>query len=195
MQQTKARKQPLRWLALICLTVILDQITKYLAVRFLKPVDTVPIISDALHLTYATNTGAAFGMLKDHRWVFLTVSALAIIAMTVYLFKSRYRHPLFCIALSFLIGGGIGNMIDRIALGYVVDFIDFRLIDFAIFNIADSFVCVGCALAFIWVIFCSEIEEKELAAKKDTQTEASTIFTDVHGTDVSPEAKAEETDA
>lgn len=181
MQEIKNRKRPILWFSLIVLTIALDQITKYLAVRFLKPIDTVPIISDALHLTYATNTGAAFGMLKDHRWIFLTVSTIAIIGLTAYLFITKYRHPLFFIAFSFVIGGGIGNMIDRVALGYVVDFIDFRLIDFAIFNVADSFVCIGCALAFLWVIFFSEKESAAHAQAKEAD-EPSTIFEGPMGT-------------
>ncbi len=183
MQQKSKGKRPLLWIAIIFLTVFSDQVTKYLAVRFLKPMDTVPIIKDALHLTYATNTGAAFGMLKDHRWVFLTVSTLAIIAMSIYLFKSKYRHPLFCLAFSFIVGGGIGNMIDRILLGYVVDFIDFRLINFAIFNTADSFVCIGCALAFVWVLFFSEKEDAVHAKINDGAKEGSTLSIETNAAD------------
>ena len=129
--------------------IALDQLTKWLAVKFLLPIDTVPIIKDALHLTYAENPGAAFGMLANNRWVFLIISTLAILAMAFYLFSGLSEGRLAGIALSMLIAGGIGNMIDRLALGYVVDFIDFRLIDFAIFNGADSFVCVGAGLLIL----------------------------------------------
>ena len=129
--------------------IALDQLTKWLAVTFLLPIDTVPIIKDALHLTYAENPGAAFGMLANNRWVFLIISTVAILAMAFYLFSGLSEGRLAGIALSMLIAGGIGNMIDRLALGYVVDFIDFRLIDFAIFNGADSFVCVGAGLLIL----------------------------------------------
>ena len=129
--------------------IALDQLTKWLAVKFLLPIDTVPIIKDALHLTYAENPGAAFGMLANNRWVFLIISTVAILAMAFYLFSGLSEGRLAGIALSMLIAGGIGNMIDRLALGYVVDFIDFRLIDFAIFNGADSFVCVGAGLLIL----------------------------------------------
>ncbi len=129
--------------------IALDQLTKWLAVKFLLPIDTVPIIKDALHLTYAENPGAAFGMLANNRWVFLIISTVAILAMAFYLFSGLSEGRLAGIALSMLIAGGIGNMIDRLALGYVVDFIDFCLIDFAIFNGADSFVCVGAGLLIL----------------------------------------------
>jgi len=133
------------WLAVAAIVVGLDQLTKYLAVAHLKPIDTVPIIDGALHLTYLENRGAAFGMLKDHRWVFMVTSTVAILAILVFMIAGAKKHydPLLFCGLAFIAGGGIGNMIDRIALGYVVDFVDFRLINFAIFNTADTFVCVG----------------------------------------------------
>ena len=119
------------WLIPIALSVILDQITKYLAITNLKPIDTVPLIEDVIHLTYLENRGAAFGILKDHRWVFMVTSTLAVIAIIVFMmaFYKKHFSPLLYLGLALIAGGGIGNMIDRISLGYVVDFIDFRLID------------------------------------------------------------------
>ena len=142
------------WLMITALTVVIDQLTKILAVKFLKPVDTVPLIEGVLHLTYLENRGAAFGMLKDHRWVFMVTSTVAVIAVLAFMMAGykKYYNPLLFTGLSFIAGGGIGNMIDRVANGYVVDFIDFRLINFAIFNGADSFVCVGAGLVVIYVI-------------------------------------------
>lgn len=139
----------LLYIGIVAAGILLDQLTKRLAVKFLLPIDTVPIIRDALHLTYAENRGAAFGILANSRWVFLIISTAAILAMAFYLFSGLSEGRLAGIALSMLIAGGIGNMIDRIALGYVVDFIDFRLINFAIFNGADSFVCVGAGLLIL----------------------------------------------
>ncbi len=141
------------WFLIIIGSVILDQLTKWLAVEFLLPIDTFPIIKDALHLTYHENTGAAFGILKDNRWVFLVISTVAIVALLGYLIKFPPKNKWLGVGLSFIVGGGIGNMIDRVLLGYVVDFIDFRLINFAIFNVADSFVCVGAVLMMIYIIF------------------------------------------
>lgn len=141
------------WILITVSVVVLDQITKWLAVEYLIPVGTVPIIKDALHLTYVENPGAAFGMMQNSRWIFLLVSTVAIIAIIIYLIKFAPKNQLARLSLAFILGGGIGNMIDRVALGYVVDFIDFRLINFAVFNVADSFVCVGAALLIIYVLF------------------------------------------
>ncbi len=152
------------WLILSAVIVALDQLTKYLAVKHLQPIDTKPLFEGVLHLTYLENRGAAFGMLKDHRWVFMIVSTVAIIALCVFMIVGykKYYHPLLYTGLAFIAGGGIGNMIDRIALGYVVDFIDFRIINFAIFNTADSFVCVGCAVVILYMLI-GEIKEKKKA--------------------------------
>lgn len=148
------------YIAIVAIGIGLDQLTKWLAVTFLRPINTVPIIKDALHLTYAENRGAAFGMLADNRWIFLVISSLAILAMAFYLFAGISEGKLAGIALSLLISGGLGNMIDRMALGYVVDFIDFRLINFAIFNGADSFVCVGAGLLILALILDLRKESK-----------------------------------
>lgn len=146
--------------------IILDQLTKWLSVKFLTLVDTVPLIKGVLHLTYVENTGAAFGMLKDHRWVFILISTVTIVAFLFYLYLGHADTRLYGIAFSMIISGGIGNMIDRIALGYVVDFIDFRLINFAVFNGADSFVCVGAGIMILALILELRRETASEKAKK-----------------------------
>ena len=162
------------WLAIIAVSVFLDQITKYLTIFYLKPIDTFPIIRDVLHLTYVENTGAAFGMMKDSRWVFMLMSTVAIVGILVYMFWKRPSDKLMCVSLSFIVGGGIGNMIDRTLLGYVVDMIDFRLINFAVFNVADSFVCVGAGLMILHLILEMVRESKaEKAAAVNTSAEAA----------------------
>ena len=140
------------WLAVMAVAVFLDQITKYLTVLYLKTVDTVPLWEGVLHLTYVENPGAAFGMMKDSRWLFMVVSTIAILGILGYMLVKKPTDRMECLSLSLIVGGGIGNMIDRVALGYVVDMIDFRLINFAVFNVADSFVCVGAGLMLLWVI-------------------------------------------
>ena len=138
--------------AIILIGIGLDQLTKYLAVKFLTPIQTFPIIKDVIHLTYVENRGAAFGMLADSRWVFMIISTVAILGMIAFLFSGMSQNILYDISLAIVISGGIGNMIDRVALGYVVDMIDFRLINFAVFNVADSFVCVGAGLLILALI-------------------------------------------
>ncbi len=152
--------------AIIIVGILLDQLTKILSVKFLEPLDTVPIIKDVLHLTYVENTGAAFGMLKDHRWVFISISTVTILLMMAYLYLGLAQNKLYAVSLAMIVSGGIGNMIDRLALGFVVDFIDFRLIDFAVFNGADSFVCVGAGLLMLALILdmVNEFKNKD---KKD----------------------------
>ena len=155
------------WFLIAAIAVILDQVTKWLAVEFLTKVETVPLIQNVLHLTYLENTGAAFGILKNNRWVFLIISTVAIIALLAYIAKFPPKSKWLGVGLSFIVGGGIGNIIDRVLLGYVVDFIDFRLINFAVFNVADSFVCVGAVLVLIYVFFFSD-KKKEVENAADT---------------------------
>ncbi len=133
-------------IAVILGSVVLDQLSKWLAVVYLQGEPSFPLWEDVLHLTFVKNEGAAFGMLADHRWVFMIFSTVAIVGLSIYLFGFCKERPLVKLCLAMIIGGGIGNMIDRVALGYVVDFIDFTLINFAVFNVADSFVCVGAFL-------------------------------------------------
>ena len=143
--------------------ILADQITKILALQYLQPVSSVPLIRDVLHLTYVENTGAAFGMLKDHRWVFLVISTVALGGMVVYMFLNKTKHPLETTAVAFIVGGGIGNMIDRIARGFVVDFVDVKCIPFwkYIFNVADIFVCVGCGLFILYILlFETKVQKK-----------------------------------
>lgn len=162
------------WIVVMALVVFLDQLTKYLTVLCLKPIPTFVIVEDVIHLTYVENPGAAFGMMKDQRWVFMVVSSVAIVALIVYLFKKKSQHWLENLAIAFIVGGGIGNMIDRTVLGYVVDMIDCRFIDFAVFNVADSFVCIGAGLMILYLLIEMRKELKaEKAAKLATEGVAS----------------------
>ena len=172
MTAQKRRNRILLCIAIILGGIFLDQLTKLLAVKYLMPKDSVCLIPGVVNLTYVENPGAAFGMLKDHRWVFMVISTVAIVAMGVYLFTKRLeKNPLADIALSMIISGGIGNMLDRLYLGYVVDFIDISpLFSFAVFNGADSFVCVGAGL----LVLATLLEFKnETKAQKEKTDEAS----------------------
>ena len=134
----------------------IDQLTKIIVSCNMELYESISVIPKTFNITYIQNRGAAFGMLSNHRWVFMVVSILAIICMCVYLFRFSKEGMFFKVGLALIISGGIGNMIDRIFLGYVVDMIEATFIEtlfgwsFAIFNVADSFVCVGAGL----VIFC-----------------------------------------
>ena len=139
-------------IAVIAAVIGLDQLTKWLTVVNLEEYESFPVWQDVFHFTYVKNTGMAFGMLKDHRWVFMVFSTIAIVALIVYLFRFRPESRWMQVSMAMIIGGGIGNMIDRILLGYVVDFIDFTLINFAVFNVADSFVCVGAGIMILCLV-------------------------------------------
>ena len=133
--------------ALIAIAVIaLDQVSKLLILEFLYEGQAV-LIPGVLNFTYVENRGMAFGLLSEHRWVFLVLSTVGIALMALYLWYYA-KTTLSRVGLSLVIAGGIGNMIDRLALGFVVDFIDFCAFDFWVwvFNVADAAVCVGAAI-------------------------------------------------
>ncbi len=153
-------------IAVIAGVIGLDQLTKWLTIVHLDEWESFPLWQDVLHFTYVKNTGMAFGMLKDHRWVFMVFSAIAIVGLAIYLFRFRPESRWMQIAMAFIIGGGIGNMIDRIILGYVIDFIDFTLINFAVFNVADSFVCIGAGMMIVYLLIDLVREIKLEKAKK-----------------------------
>ena len=159
------------WILIIAGVVLLDQLSKWLVVEFLSRETPFVIIEGILRFKYSENRGAAFGSFDEQRWVFMIASIVGIIGMSIYLFKFSPKSKLACTALSMIVGGGIGNMIDRtfrtgeIYEGekVVVDFIDFYPFPDlwnAIFNVADSFVCVGAALLILWCIISTVQETK-----------------------------------
>ena len=158
--------QVIIWAVIVVGSVILDQWTKMLAVRDLMPIGSTVLLDGILGLRYVENTGAAFGMLKGQRWFFIILSTAAIIAISIYLVKCRKSvPPLLGISLAMIVGGGIGNQIDRIANGYVVDFIQVQFFDFPVFNVADCYVVIGSILLLIFFFFLYD-EHPVFTAKK-----------------------------
>ncbi len=154
--------------------VIIDFVTKQIIMHNMTEGQSIPLIKNFLHITYITNDGMAFGALDNARWIFMTASAVMILGLTALLMLWDDRHPLFYISASMVLGGGIGNMIDRtfygdvLFQGEVVDFIDFRGIWQYIFNGADSFVCVGAGLLALYFILS---EVKAYKTKKSSEQE------------------------
>lgn len=163
------------WLLIIAGVVILDQASKLLVMYGLgldEVGESIPLIENVFHFTHVRNTGAAFGILgaENERWIFIVVSMVGIIAMLVYLLKFRPKSKWACTAISLVIGGGIGNMIDRcFRVGmvrgeerhYVFDFLDFCAFPNIwrwTFNVADAFVCVGAGILMVWCI-CAFVQE------------------------------------
>lgn len=139
--------------ALLC--VVADQVTKYLVASNFEVGESVGLWDGVFHFTYVKNEGAAFGSLADARWIFMTVSVVLIVAIVGYAIWKRPKNLLLCITLGLILGGGIGNMIDRVALGYVVDFLDFCAFPELwkwVFNLADVFVCIGAGLMVIYTL-------------------------------------------
>lgn len=146
--------------------VLLDQISKSIVVNGLPLYGEARFIPGVLSFYHTRNTGAAFSMLSDRRWVFMLLSCVAIVAITVMLYFWRSRHVLLTVSLSMILGGGIGNMIDRIVNGYVTDFFRVDFVDFAVFNVADSFITVGAVLLGVYIIFFEPKVERRIAESK-----------------------------
>ena len=138
--------------AIAAAVIAADQVTKYAASAALRGTETFPLIKGVLHFTYVENSGAAFGMLSDKRWIFMVLSSVALVAIAAFTVLNRNGRMMTNVAVAMIFGGGVGNMIDRFANGFVVDFIDFRLINFWVFNVADSFVCIGCGVLILSLI-------------------------------------------
>ncbi len=143
------------------LIVVLDQFTKYLTVTHIPLGTAVPAVPGVFQLTYAQNTGMAFSMLEGGRWFFLVVTLAAFVLMGVALKKKWITHPTGLWALASIAGGAVGNLIDRIRLGYVIDMIEVTFMKFAVFNVADSFVVCGAILLVIYAFFFDKTEKKE----------------------------------
>ena len=163
------------WILIIVAVVILDQGSKAWVMYGLgldQVGESIPLIEDVFHFTHVRNTGAAFGMLggENERWIFIVASIIGIAALIVYLWFFRPKSKWACAAISMIIGGGIGNMIDRIfRVGtvdgaerhYVFDFLDFCAFPELwkwTFNVADAFVCIGAGILMVWCIATLIIE-------------------------------------
>ena len=137
--------------------ILLDQLTKYLVVELIKGSKPLVIVEELLSFVYVENRGAAFGILQNKKWLFIVVTVISVAAL-LYLFLFHYKKmsTWLIVSLSFVLGGTIGNFIDRMRLDYVVDFISVRIMnryDFAVFNVADSFIVIGAIMLMIHIIF------------------------------------------
>lgn len=132
--------------------VVIDQVLKYSVVKYLKPIEYFNVLDGILRFRYVENSGAVFGSFATHTLILTVVSAV-LLCITVYFLatdKSKSKFVNFCLLL--MVSGGIGNIIDRIRLGYVVDYIEPLFVDFAVFNFADSLITVGAAMLIVYLI-------------------------------------------
>ena len=168
MQKTK--KLLIFEIAVIAGIILFDQLTKIAAQDILPQMGgTYDVFPGFAAFTYAKNTGAAFSMFSDNT-VMLGIISIAVSAVLaiVMIRTNKYKSVLLGLSLSFIIGGGIGNIIDRFALGYVRDMIEFTFMDFAIFNVADAFACIGAVMLVVYLLFFwskNQKQYKELLSK------------------------------
>jgi signal peptidase II len=147
---------------IIILIVIGDQLTKGLIQQSMVLNQSIPVWDGIFSITYIHNTGAAFSMLAGKTQVLALFQVIIIgVILGYYILKGRRSHPLLRISLAMIVAGGIGNLIDRLTLGYVVDFLDFHF--WPIFNVADIGVSAGCVLLAGYVFF---IEGKEKSGRQ-----------------------------
>ena len=143
---------------LALLVVLVDQATKYFVVQHFAVGESVPVVENIFHWTFILNRGAAFGMLEGSRWLFVVI-ALAVIGGVLYLRKEiEQSGVLACVGAALFTGGAVGNLIDRMLHGVVIDFFDFRI--WPIFNVADIAICTGVGL-IIWSILKTELLESK----------------------------------
>ena len=136
--------------------VVIDLALKYAVSSGMTVGQSFEVIPGVLNVTYVQNTGAAFGILGQQRWIFILVSAIMIVLLTLFLARAKGYHKLVYISAALILGGGVGNMVDRLSLGYVIDYIDFCAFTSLwrwVFNAADTALCVGAGLLIMYLLF------------------------------------------
>ena len=147
------RKKHIWCAVMIIMITAFDQLTKYLASSRLKGQPPADFIPGVVRFTYAENTGMAFSMFSGARWVFVALTAAVCAGVLWYMFSNRASHLWLYWSLGVVCAGGIGNLIDRVLYGYVIDFIEPVFVDFAVFNIADCAVTLGAASLVAYLVF------------------------------------------
>ena len=146
---------PLLVILLSAVIVGVDQLIKYFVFNFLKPVGSVDVIPGLFSLDYVENKGAAFGMMANMRWVFIVFTIVVIAIILYVVFKKKITNKLFIASAILLIGGGIGNLIDRIFLGFVIDYLSISFFP-PVCNFADYCITIGTVLLLVYLLFFSD---------------------------------------
>lgn len=151
--------------------VVADQLIKIWAINELQPVKVMDFIRfgnlDIMDLRYVENEGAAFSSFSGARWFLVGLVSVMLIGLAIFVFKYKYKHPFFMISAVMVMSGGIGNLIDRVRFGYVVDYLDVKLFNFAVFNFADICVVLGAIFLLIFLFFI----EPKIVAKENNNEE------------------------
>ena len=141
------------YILIIALLVLADQLVKEAVVANIDLYEKIPVIKGFFNLTYVKNYGAGFSIMQNERFFLIVISAAAVIALAVMIYRTKKNDFVALFSYILIISGAIGNLIDRVVNGYVVDFLDFIIFgyDYPVFNIADSFITIGCFILIIQV--------------------------------------------
>lgn len=156
------------YLGIAALVVVADQIIKFFVSANLKPIGSTVAIPHLLDLVYVENRGVAFGMFKDMRWIFVALTSVVILVFIVMLIKNGNKSKLFSISAALIIGGGIGNLIDRVFLGYVIDYLQLSFFT-PVCNFADYCISVGTVLLVVYLLFFSDMKDEKKIDKKSEE--------------------------
>lgn len=150
----------LMMIILIVVFLIIDIVSKLVVSNLMNVYDSVIVIKNFFNITYVKNTGAAWSLFADRTWLLIIVSLIIISFIIYYIYKNKPKNKLENIGYSLVLGGAIGNFIDRIVYGYVIDFLDFNIFgyDYPIFNIADSFIVIGVIILCICTWRCKNYD-------------------------------------
>lgn len=160
--------------------VVMDQIIKFIVDFNMVEGHSIPVWEGVLHWTYLKNTGAAFGIFDQQQWVLVGLTSLVIIGCLYLLLSKKIKNTFLIWSIALVVAGGLGNLIDRIFRHFVIDYIEVRLIHFAIFNLADCCVVIGTILVICYFLF-GDIVKKKMQEKKERlsvlveKTEAESI--------------------
>lgn len=188
----------MQYIALLIAAVLvgIDRLTKWLVVSNMELKQSIPLIRfgdvEVLNLSYYTNDGAAFSKFGGQTAMLIAVTSIVLVVLIGALLLKKVKRTPYMMAFALVIGGGVGNLIDRIFNnGLVVDFIDFRIIHFAIFNFADICAVVGAGMLLLLVIL-DEIKERRAAKSKAAETEETSDSAELNPENTDAETPAEE---
>lgn len=153
------------------LSIVVDQVIKIFVINNLQPIKSVTVIDNLLTFTYVENKGMAFGMLANQRWIFIALTSIVILALVIAVFKLKNQSRLFYISAALLIGGGIGNLIDRILYGYVVDYIALSFFP-PVCNFADYCVTAGVIIFLVYLFFFTDFLKSDKEKRIDKNANA-----------------------
>lgn len=150
--------------------IAVDQLTKYAVRSCMQPGDSIPLIGSWMRILYVRNTGTAFSMFEGNKWITLVFTSVLIIACLIFVIReARSGSRVVSILLTFVISGGVSNLIDRLTLGYVTDMISCG--SFAVFNVADIGVTCGCILTVLYLLFIMKDENNGDGTEPENKAE------------------------